>query len=56
VPGRKKDDSIHIDLAAEIVKVLFDENLTRTLNYYVPTLFLSMTSSQVRVRKLYVSS
>jgi len=30
VPGRKKDDSVHIDLAADIVKALFDDNLTRT--------------------------
>ena len=30
VPGRKKDDSVHIDLAADIVKALFDDNLMRT--------------------------
>ena len=30
VAGRKKDDAVHIDLAADIVKALFDENLTRT--------------------------
>lgn len=30
VPGRRKDDSIHIDLAADIVKALFEDGLTRT--------------------------
>ena len=30
MPGRKKDDSVHIDLAGDIVKALFDDNLTRT--------------------------
>lgn len=30
VPGRKKDDRVHIDLATDIVKALFDDNLSRT--------------------------
>ena len=29
VPGRKKDDSVHIDLAADIIKALFDDKLSR---------------------------
>lgn len=29
VPGRKKEDSVHIDLAADIMKALFDDDLTR---------------------------
>ncbi|KAF9648455.1 ARM repeat-containing protein [Thelephora ganbajun] len=32
VPGRKKDDNVHVDLAADVVKALFDDNLTRENN------------------------